>query len=244
MSTISESHAVRLQTSGHTNDLVAHTDTENRFVPFLQCLSEFESRIHAMPRVTRTVGQEKAVVLITNGVKIEVPREYSHRSVATNERTENVRLGTKVKYSDSDITVGVEVVRNLCGNLVNKVLGRRIPVLFRRWRRGRSVSTNCKTAEGCSLIAQQTRNLAGVYTGDSRDIEAATPGSEGFDCSVMRKFLRDVCNHDRAALNSFGLHHDSNILRVNGSLIVGDSIVSYERSGKDKDLVPIGRVSH
>ena len=41
MSTVPESHTVCFQTSGHTDNLVAHTDAENRLVPLLKGLAEF-----------------------------------------------------------------------------------------------------------------------------------------------------------------------------------------------------------
>lgn len=223
---------------------MAHADTKNRFVPLLKCLAELQSRIHAVPWVTWTVGKEKAVILVPDGVEIKVPRKYSHCSVSADEGTKDVRLGTKIENSNSDIPVGVEVVRNLCGSLVDQVLIRGIPVLLRGWRRGRGIYTNGQTAERGSLITQQTRDLASVHVSNTRDVKAATPRSEGFDCGMVRKFLCDVCHDDGTALNSLGLHDDSDILSINGSPVVGNPIISDERSGKDKNLAPIGRVSH
>ena len=197
-----------------------------------------------MPGVTRTVGKEKAVILVTDGVEIEVPGKYSHCGVPTDEGTKNVRLGTKIENGNSDIPVGVEVVRNLCGNLVDKVHSRRIPVLLSGWRRSRGICADGKPTEGGSLVTQQTRDFASIHASNSRDVKAAAPGSEGFDCSMMRKFLCNVCNYNGTALNSLGFHDDTDILRVDGSLVFGNPIVSDERGGEDKDLAPIGGVGH
>ena len=197
-----------------------------------------------MHRVTRTVGKEQAIKLVTDGVEIEVPREYGHCCITTNEGTKNVRLGTKVENSNSDIPIGVEEVWNLCGNLGDEVLSRRIPVLLRSWRRSRGICTDGKPAEGGSLVTQQARDFASIHASDTRDVKAAAPGSEGFDCSVVRKFLCDVCNYNGTALNSLGFHNDTNILRVNGGLVARNPIISDERGGEDKDLAPVRGVGH
>ncbi len=128
MTTVSESHPVSLKAGSHTNDLVTHAKAKDRLVPFLNSLAEIHDCLHAMNWRARTVGQEETVKLIPDSVEIEVPGQDGDRCTTADERTKNVGFSTEVKDGNADVAIRVELVWDLCGDLIDKVLQGGIPI--------------------------------------------------------------------------------------------------------------------
>ena len=244
MTSVSERHAVCLETGGHADDLMAHADSKHGLVPFLERLAEMHCSLHAVVRVSRAVAEEETIELVTDIVEVVVPRQDSDSGTTTDKRAKDVRLCAEVEHGDLHVTSGVQLVRRLRGDLGDKVLCRRIPVLLSLGRGKRRVGANGKAAEGRALVPKKGGDGTCVDASDARDVVPLAPRSDRFDGGVVRELLCDVGDHDGAALDVLRLENDTYVLIVDRSLVVGDTVISNEGSGEDKDLTTVGGIGH
>src|SRR5260370_30481298 len=110
MSTVSKCHTIRIEARSHANDLVAHTNTEDRSPPFNQRGTKLVNRRQTMLRVTRPIRQKEAIVSITDRVEIVIPWQDRNRCTAPHESAHDVGLGTKVEHCDPNIAGRVKHV--------------------------------------------------------------------------------------------------------------------------------------
>lgn len=130
MSTVTKRHTICIKTSCNTKDLMTHANTEDGLVPFLKGAPDVHGSLNTVVGITRTVGQEETVILVTDGVKVKVPREDSDGCAATDERTKDVGLCTEIEHGDLDVASGIKGVDFLGRDLGDKVLLGRIPILM------------------------------------------------------------------------------------------------------------------
>ena len=175
MTTVSECHTISIQTCSNTDDLVAHANTKHRSVPLRQGLAEVQGSLHAMVRIAGAVAEEQPIVLVANLIEVEIPRKDGNGSTAADERTENVCLRAEVEHRNLHIAAGVEVIRSLCRDLVDEVLGSRVPILSGSGSRLRDVGAYGKTAERGTLITEEARDGPSIDTSDARNAEALAP---------------------------------------------------------------------
>lgn len=57
MPSIPEHHAIRLQASRHTDNLMTHADPEDRLIPFLDRFAQHQSRFEAVAWISGAVGE-------------------------------------------------------------------------------------------------------------------------------------------------------------------------------------------
>lgn len=156
MPSVPKRHPVRFQTRGESQDLMTHTDPKDGLVPFFHRLPHPHRRVHDGLGVSGAVGEEETVVLIPDGVEVEIPGEDGHSSVPTDETTDDIRLGTEIEEGDVDVPLGVEGVDFLGRGLGDKVILGRIPVLC-IFRSGLSdvFSPDGQPPKGRPLITQE-----------------------------------------------------------------------------------------
>jgi hypothetical protein len=131
-----------------------------------------------MLRVPRPIGQKEPVKLITDRIKVVIPRQNGDRSAASHEGARNVGLGAKVEHSDPDIASRIKYVWVFCGDLVNEIFLARIPILILvGWRKG-CVVPNGEAAESSSLITKEAGNSTRINPGEARNIVPRAPRVE------------------------------------------------------------------
>lgn len=243
VSTVTEPHAVGVESSGESDDLVTHADTKDGLIPLVDGLPHNVSGLHAVLWVSGTVGKEETVELIADLVEIVVPGEDGDGSSTTSEGTEDVGLGTKVEEGNLDVSLGVEGVDLLGRHLVDKVLDGGIPVLGSIGSDLVSFSSS-ELGEGRSVVAEEGGDGASVDSGDSRDSMAIAPLVERLDSLVVRVALREVTDNDSGALHSVRLENDGRAIGLGDGRVVGDSVVADEGGGEDDELRAVGGVGH
>lgn len=67
---------------------------------------------------------------------------------------------------------------------------------------------------------------------------------ERFHCGVVRKLLSNVRDDDTGALNAGRFKENANITRIDGRLVVRNTVVADEGRGEYEDLSTVGRVRH
>ena len=239
VATVAERHTVCVQACGDADDLVSHTDAEHGLGPLLERLAEVHRGFRAVVRVARPVRQEQAIVLVTDLVEVVVPRQDGDGGAAAHERAQDVRLCAEVEHCDLDVAAGVQHVGFLGGDLVDKVLLRRIPKFVFSWCRGGRIGADGEAAEGSTLIAQEASDGTSVHAGDTWHTVALAPLGEGFDGEVMGKLFGDICNDDRRALDALRFEVDTDVVAIDWCLVVGNSVVADERCCKNEDLSPV-----
>jgi len=150
---VSESHTVRVDSCSHTDDLVSHADTEDRFVSLLDCLPQHQRSFHTMGGDTGAITQEQPVVLIADGVEVVVPGKDGARSATADERSKDICFCTKVEDGDANIAERIKSVRFLDRDLGNEVLAGGIPVFGCVMRRRTGIRTTRESAESGILVA-------------------------------------------------------------------------------------------
>lgn len=108
---------------------MTHTDPKDRLVPLVDGLPDPHGRVHDGFRVSRAVGEEEPVVLVTDGVEVKVPGEDGDTGVAPDEGTDDVGLGAEIEEGDVDVPIRVEGVDFFGGSLGDEVLLGGVPVL-------------------------------------------------------------------------------------------------------------------
>ena len=244
MTTVTEGHTVRVQTSSDANDLMTHANTEDGLVPLLHGLPQVHGSLRTVVRVTRSVRQEQAIVLVTNSVEVEVPWKHGDGSTTADKRTRNVCLGAEIEDGYLHVTSGVEFVRFLGGNLSDKVLGGGVSVFFSLRRRKSSIISDGNSAEGGTLVTKESSDGTGIDTSDTWDAMTLAPVCQRIDGEVVRVPLSNVVYDDSSALNVLRLEVDTNVLRVDWGFVVGDTIVSDQRCREYEDLTSIRRICH
>lgn len=239
MATVSEGHSVSVQSSSHTDDLMAHADTKDGLIPLGNSAAEDQGSLHALLWVSRSVGKEKSVELVPDGVEVKVPREDGDGSVAADESTEDVGLGTKVEKRDLDASVGVQLVGLLGGDLVDKIFKGGVPVFLLSGGGKHGVGADGEATEGGTLVTEESCDGTGVDASDTGDIVAFAPRGDGLDAGVMRGLVRDVLDDDGSALDALGLKDDTDVLGIERCDVVGNTIVSNHGSSEDENLAAV-----
>lgn len=242
MASVTESHSVSLETSGETENLVTHADTEDGFVPLVDGDSDSLDGLHDAHGASGSVGQEKTVVLVSDRVEVKVPGEDGDDGVSLDEGSEDVGLGSKVEDGNlGSLALGVQGVRLWGGDLGDEVLLGRVPVLG--GRAGEDIVPDGELTEGGSLVSQQRRDGSSVDTRDTGDVVSGTPLVEGLDGLIVRVLESDVRDDDTGALDTVRLEEgDTGGLWQRG--VGGDTVVSDHGRSEDEDLTKVRRVGH
>lgn len=244
MTSVTEGHAVGVESSSHTDDLVSHADTEDGLVPLCDGAAEVESSLHALLWVSRAVGQEETIELVPDLVEVEVPGKDGDSSTAADERASDVGLGAKVEKRNLDVAGGVELVWLLGRDLVDEVLQGGIPVLVCSGSREGGISADGESAESGSLVTKQGGDGTGIDTGDSRDVVTLAPRGDGLDGGVVGVLLGDVANDDSGTLDALGLEDNADVLRIARSFVVGNTVVADHGGREDQNLPSVRGVGH
>ena len=193
VSPISKCHAIRLKSRCQAQDLMTHADPEDRFVPFMDGLAYTHGGIHDHLGISRPIGQEKPVELITNRVKVVIPRKHGDNRVTTNERAKDVCLESEIKYGDTGpLAILVQCKRFWCRRLSHEIILARVPILVvLRSRRVDIISYN-QSSKCRALISQQARDGSRINPGDTRHVVPRTPLVKGFHGLIMRVLECDI----------------------------------------------------
>ena len=241
---VAKRHAIRVQTSCHADNLVAHANTEDRLIPLGERSAQLESGFHAVTWVTWTVGQEKTIEFIPDCVEVVIPGKDSDSCAPADKGAEDVGLGAKVQDGDFNFPVRVQLVRSLRGNLIDEVFQRGVPI-FVCLRGGEGcVGAHRNTAEGGTLVTEQAGDSTGIDTSNARDVVPQAPRGNGFHGGVVRILFCDVPHDDTGALDVLGLEDDADVLRVEGGRVMRNAVVADHRRGEDQNLAAIGWIGH
>ena len=244
MSSVPKRHPVRLQPGGESQDLVSHADPKDGLVPLVDRLPDPHGRVHDGFRVPRSVGEEEPVVLIPDGVEIEIPGEDGDPCVSTDEGTDNVGLCSEIEQGDVDVSLGVERVDLFRRRLSDEVLEGRIPVLL-IGRSGLSdiLGTDGQSTERGALITEQRGDRPGVDARDPGDAVTGTPFVQSLDGGVVGVLGGHVRDDDTGALDARALE-DRDPGFVGTRQVLGDTVVADHGRGEDEDLTEVRWVRH
>ena len=197
-----------------------------------------------MTWVTWTIGQEKTVELMPDGVEVVIPRKDGDGCTTADKGAENVGLGTKVQDRDFDFAVRVQLVRSLRGHLVDQVFQRGIPIFVSLGSGEGSVGAHSNTAKGGALVTEKAGNGTGVDASNAWNVVPQAPRGNGFHGGIVRKLFGDVPHDDTGALDILGLKDDADVLRVEGGRVVRDAVVADHRRSENQNLAAIGWIGH
>ena len=160
--------------------LVAHTDAEDRLVPF-EGLSDVADGLFAELRIARTVGNEKAVIV--QGGEIIVPRDPYDPDSPADEAAEDIVLDAAVHKDDGLVAfaVGLDFLAADQFYLVLKVRVLDRKVFFHALRNYHS--------EHRAVVAQHLGDSPGVHAPDARDALLLHPGIQAADSVPVAVFV-------------------------------------------------------
>ena len=243
MSPVPKRHAIRLESRCQAQDLMTHTDPKDRFVPFVDGLAHAHGGIHDHLGISRPIGQEKPVELVTDRIKVVIPRKHGHNCAPTHERAKNVCLESEIEYGNTGpITIRVQSERFWCGCLSHEIVLARVPVLVVPRSRRVHITSYDQTSERRALISKQARDGARINPGDTRHVVPRTPLVEGFHGLIMRVLERDIRHDNASALNSVGFQVRQTRKGVGD--VGRNTVVADHWGGEDEDLTEIGRICH
>lgn len=231
----------RLGTSGKGNQLVAHTDAHNRDLRSLKQLLEIVHRLCAVSWVTRTVGDEDTVEVVSDLVDRVVVREAGNTGSARDEAAKNVLLDTAVdqcyvhvaeRRADMEWCFGGYTTDEVDGLGVNESL-----VLI-----GVVLLADSNTSEGRTLLTKVRYDFTSINARDGRDTLASAPLSKRLNSGPMAVLQGIVLNNDTRGLDIRRFEVSEETVLIAGS--GWDSVVANQGLGEDENLATVGGIGH
>jgi hypothetical protein len=209
------------------------TDTHDWDLGSLHKAAQVVNGLLAMGWVTRSIGDEDTIEVMSDLVNREVVWEDSSTGSTTNQASQDVLLNTAIDDSNVHIAiVGADMERRLGANLLDQIDLLRVDeslVLI-----GIVFLANCDSGKGRSDLSQVCDNGTGIDARDGRDTLTSTPFAQALDSSPVAILLSIVCNHHTNTLDIRGLEvlQKSVVVSSRGR----NAIVADERLGENEDL--------
>lgn len=228
-------------TNGESEKLVAKTDTHDRDGRFFHQCSKVVDSFLAMGGVTGAVGDEHAIVVLSNLLNRVVVREDRHGGATAGEAAKDILLHTAIEKSDVKLSAwGLNDERGLGANTLDEVDLTRVDVTFIFV--GVIFITDGNPSEGRTLLSEVGNDGTGINTGDGRDALASAPFTETLDGSPVAVVECDIGDDNSGTLNVWGLKVLEEVELV--TFVRGHTVVSNQRLGKDENLAAVRRVGH
>lgn len=227
--------------NSQSQKLVAKADTHNGYVG---CVHELRKVVHcllAMGRVTRSVGDEDAVEVVSDLVDGVLVREDGDSGTSADETSHDVLLDTAVNQGDVELGIGrgdhegsfrADALDEVDLSGVNKALVFVLIVLF----------TDGDAGERRTLFSEIGDDVSGVDTRDGGNALTSAPVAERLDGGPMGIFRSNISDYNTGALDVRRLKVLEEVVLV--SLVGGDSVVADQGLCEDENLATVGRVGH
>jgi len=221
---------------GKGQELVTEADAKDGKLRSLHQFSEVVDGVLAVSRVTRAIGDEHTVKVVSNFVDWVVEREASDAGPSIDETAENVFLHTAIKHSDVGSRVGcTDVEWRFGANLSNEIDLLRIDeclvlvlVVF---------LPNGDSSQAGTLLSKLGDNGSGINTSDGGHAFPCTPLAQALHRGPMGISLCDVRNNHSHSLDIGALEIFQKAVLVPG--IRRHTIVANKRLGEDQNLASI-----
>jgi hypothetical protein len=242
LTAVTKGELLSLTTGSKTDQLVTHTDTENRldlFFGAIDDLLELFNSSHAHVRVTRTVTQKETVELVQIGGKGVVPGNDSELDTAFAQLTDNVELHTAIDGKDLG-RVSLSVNDDFLGaDLVDQVPG--VGVNHLGEIRGRGAEIDLNTTKHGTLLT----NLLGEHTsieisetGDAFFFEPIAQTASGIP---VRIHVTVILDQETRSVDPVGLEVSGETIVVLG-VAVRNTVVSHHGRGEGQNLALVRRI--
>lgn len=228
-------------TNGQSQKLVAKADTHDRYLGCVHELRKVVDRLVAMGRVTRSVGDEDAVEVLSDLVNGVFVREDGDSGASADETSHDVLLDTAVNQGDVELGIGrgdhegcfrADALDEVDLSGVKETLVFVGIVLF----------TDGDSGERRTLFSEVGDDVSGVDARDGGNAFASAPVAERLDGCPMGIFRSDISDDNTSALDVRRLKVLEEVVLV--SLVGGDSVVADQGLCEDQNLATVGRVGH
>jgi hypothetical protein len=231
----------RLRASGEGNQLVTHANTHDRNLRRLEQLAEVEHGLCAVSWVTRAVGDEDTIKVVSDLVDGVVVREAGNAGSTRDKAAKDVLLDTTVDQGNVHVAKRrADVERCLGRDTTNQVDGLRVDkglVLV-----GIVLLANGDTSEGRTLLTEVCDDLTSVDTRDSGNTLTGAPLSKRLNSGPVAVLQSVVLNDDTRGLDVGGLEVTQQTVLITGSR--RHAVVANQGLGKDENLSTVGGVGH
>lgn len=233
VSTVSVLELDGASTGCKSEKLVTETDTHDRDLGSLHETTQVVDGLLAMGWVTRAIRDEYTIEVVGYLVDGEIIWEDRNTGTTTDQASQNVLLDTAIDDSDMHITiVGADVEWSLGTDFLHQVdlLGIDESLVLI----GVVFLSNCDSGQRRSNFSQVSDDGTGIDTGDGRNTFTSTPLAQTLHSSPVTVFLGIVCNNNTHALDVWGFEVFEEAVIISSGR--GDTVVTDERLGEDKDL--------
>jgi hypothetical protein len=220
---------------------VAETDAHDGNVRGFHQTGKVVDGFLAVDWVTRAVGNENAVKVLSNLVDRVVVRKDSERSTAVGQATEDVLLDTAVDQSDVEVSIGcLNHEGSLGADSLDQVDLARVDkalVLI-----SIVLITNGNPSEGRTLLSEEGDNGSSIDAGDGGNTLTSTPLAQALDGSPVAVLKGDVGDNNASTLDVRRLKVLEEVELV--TLVGGNTVVANQRLGEDENLATVRGVRH
>jgi hypothetical protein len=189
-----------LRASGEGDQLVTHADTHDGKLRGLEQLAEVEHSLCAVGWVTRAVGDEDTVEVVSDFVDGVVVREACNAGSTGDEAAKDVLLHTAVYQSNVHVAERrADVEGCLCRDTTDQVDGLRVDkglILIRI-----VLLANGDASKGGTLLTEVCDDLTSVDARDSGDTLAGAPLSKRLDSGPVAVLQGVVLDNDTRGLD-------------------------------------------
>ena len=204
VSTVSVLQLDRLRTGGESNQLVTHANAHDGDLGALEQFAEVVHGGRAVGWVTRTIGNEDTVEVVSHFVDGVIKGEASDTGTSGHKAAKDVLLHTAVDQSDVHVSEGgAHVEWSLGADPADQVDGFWVHVGFIFI--GIVLLANGDTCQRGTLLSEVSHYLTGVDARDGRDTLPSAPLGKTLNGSPVAMPKRIVLDNNARRLNVRGL---------------------------------------
>ena len=226
---------------GQSEKLVTKTDTHDGDVGGLHEAGKVVDGVLAMGRVTRAVGDEDTIVVLSNLVDGVVVGEDSDGSTSADEASKDVLLDTTVdegnvksgtRRLDNKGSLGAHTLDQVDLAGVDEAL-----ILI-----GIVLVTNGDPSKGRTLLSEVGDDSSSIDAGDGGNTLSGAPLTQALNGGPMAVVDSNIRDDNTGTLDVRRLKVLEKLELV--SLARGDSVVANQGLSEDENLASVGRVGH
>lgn len=227
--------------NGQGQKLVAEANSHDGHRRGVHQTSEVVDRVLTVCRVTGTVRDENAVVVIGHLVNRVVVREDGDGGTTADQAADDVLLDTTVDQSDVQVgSGGLNNEGGLGAHALNEInlarIGKALVLV------GVILLTDGDSGKRGTLLTKKCDNLARVHARDGRHALTSAPLAKTFHGGPMAVLQSHIGHDDPGTLEVRGLEILEKVVLV--TLGRRHAVVANQRLGEDQNLSTVRRIRH
>lgn len=230
-----------LRTDCETKQLMTETNSKDWDLGRFHQAGKVVDGLLAMGWVTRAIGDEYTIKVVSNLVDWVVVWEASDGGTTADDTAKDVLLHTAINQSNVEITnIGADMEWSFGRDSLDQVNGFRINVCLVLI--GIILLTDSDTAQRRALLSEECDNVPGVNTADGWHTLPGAPLRQTLNGGPVTVLGCVICNHNTRRLDVGRLEVSEQTVLVTGG--GGNSIVANQWLCEDKNLSTVGGIGH